>query len=98
MIGQEWDNDIRIVLFIKLRDDVVLNEELIKHIRETIRHNASPRHVPAIILDVPDIPRTINGKVVELAVRQVVHHQPITNLQSLANPESLKYFADRATN
>ena len=98
VIGQEWDNDIRIVLFIKLRYDVVLNEELIKHIRETIRHNASPRHVPAIILDVPDIPRTINGKVVELAVRQVVHHQPITNLQSLANPESLKYFADRATN
>lgn len=96
VITQDWDDDVRIVLFITLKDGLILDETLEKTIRQTLRANASPRHVPAKILQVPDIPRTINGKVVELAVRNAVHEQPISNLNSLANPEALKYFKHRA--
>ncbi len=95
-IGQQWQNDIRIVLFVKLQPNVSLTTELKNKIRHTLRVNASPRHVPAIILQVPDIPRTLNGKIVELAIQQVIHNQPITNQQSLANPEALEYFKDHA--
>lgn len=95
VIGQDWQDDIRIILFIKLREGLQLNEGLETSIRQIIRTNASPRHVPAKILQVPDIPRTINGKVVELAVRQIVHGEAIQNLQSLANPEALAFFKDR---
>lgn len=95
VIGQDWQDDVRIVLFVKLRDGKTLDEELINTIKTTIRKNASPRHVPAKILQVPDIPRTLSGKIVELAVRQVVHGQQISNLQSLANPQTLDYFKDR---
>lgn len=97
VVGQDWDNDIRIVLFVKLKEGLQLDEKLIHTIKQTIREHASPRHVPAIILAVPDIPKTINGKVVELAVRQIIHHQPITNIQSLANPESLYHFKNCLT-
>lgn len=72
-----------------------LNDELIEKIRLTIRKNTSPRHVPAKILQVADIPRTISGKIVEVAVRQVVHGLPVNNLQSLANPQALDYFKNR---
>lgn len=96
VIGQDWQDDVRIVLFVKLREGIKLNEELISQIRQTIRQNASPRHVPAKILQVDDIPRTISGKIVELAVRQVVHGQPVNNLQSMANPEALEHFKNRA--
>lgn len=95
VIGQDWQEDVRVVLFVKLREGLQLNEELINTIRQTIRHNASPRHVPAKILQVNDIPRTMSGKTVEVAVRQTVHGQTINNLQSLANPEALNDFKNR---
>ncbi len=94
-IGQQWDGDVRVVLFVKLRDGVELDAELESRIRRVIRDNATPRHVPAKILAVPDIPRTISGKIVELAVRSVVHGEPVTNTDALANPEALSYFRDR---
>ncbi|CEG57367.1 acetoacetate--CoA ligase [Legionella fallonii] len=95
VIGQDWQDDVRVILFVKLRDGTSIDEELINTIKQTIRQNASPRHVPAKILQVPEIPRTISGKVVEIAVRQVVHNQQVNNLQSLANPQSLEYFKNR---
>jgi acetoacetyl-CoA synthetase len=95
VIGQEWQDDVRVVLFIKLREGLTLDDSLSKRIQEVIRNNASPRHVPAKILQVEDIPHTINGKVVELAVRQVVHGRAIQNLHSIANPEALAHFKDR---
>ncbi|MBA2709544.1 MAG: acetoacetate--CoA ligase [Tatlockia sp.] len=95
VIGQDWQDDVRVVLFVKLKNGALLDENLEKSIRLTIKSNASPRHVPAKILQVYDIPRTISGKIVEVAVRQVVHNQPINNLGSLANPEALEYFRNR---
>ena len=95
VIGQSWENDIRIVLFVVLRDELILDDSLRTVIRSTIRVHASPRHVPAKILQVPAIPRTISGKVVEIAVRQVVQGEPVNNVDSLANPEALKYFKNR---
>ena len=95
VIGQDWQDDVRVVLFVKLREGLVLDEQLIKTIQQTIRQNATPRHVPAKILQVTDIPRTISGKIVELAVRQIVHGQTINNLESLANPQALDYFKNR---
>lgn len=95
VIGQDWQDDVRIILFVKLREDIKLTEEIINKIRLTIRQNASPRHVPAKILQVADIPRTISGKIVEVAVRQIVHGLPVNNLQSLANPQALDYFKNR---
>ena len=94
-IGQKWHGDVRIVLFVVLREDIVLDKSLIKRISERIRDGASPRHVPAKILDVPDIPRTRSGKIVELAVRETVHGQEVLNLHALANPNALKAFRDR---
>jgi acetoacetyl-CoA synthetase len=75
---------------------LVLDEALQEKIRRVIRDNTTPRHVPAKIVQVPDIPRTKSGKIVELAVRQVVHGQPVRNVEALANPEALEYFRDRA--
>ncbi len=95
VIGQEWQHDTRIVLFITLKTGTILNKALEDTIRKTIRQNASPRHVPAKIIAVPDIPRTINGKTVEIAVRQVVHGQEVAQLSSLANPEALLHFKNR---
>ncbi|KTD78336.1 acetoacetate--CoA ligase [Legionella waltersii] len=95
VIGQDWQDDVRVVLFVKLKEGLQLNQQLIDRIKTTIKSNASPRHVPAVILQVPDIPRTLSGKIVELAVRQVVHHLEVNNLQSLANPEALEYFKNR---
>jgi acetoacetyl-CoA synthetase len=95
VIGQDWQDDVRIVLFVKLREGKALDEALINSIKQTIRQHASPRHVPAKILQVNDIPRTISGKIVEIAVRQVVHGQTVNNLQSLANPSALDYFKNR---
>lgn len=95
VIGQDWQDDVRVVLFVKLREGKKLDDELINLIKTTIKKNASPRHVPAKILQVPDIPKTLSGKIVELAVRQVVHGQSVSNLQSLANPQALEYFKDR---
>lgn len=94
-IGQQWQDDVRVVLFVRLSDGVTLDAELEQQIRQVIRANTTPRHVPAKIVTVTDIPRTISGKVVELAVRNVVHGQPVKNTDALANPEALEQFRDR---
>jgi acetoacetyl-CoA synthetase len=83
------------VLFVRLREGIALDEALQQRIRETIRSKASPRHVPARIVEVPEIPRTISGKIVELAVRNVVHGLPVTNSDALANPQALDHFRNR---
>jgi acetoacetyl-CoA synthetase len=92
VIGQDFQNDVRVVLFVRLRDGVALDDALAARIRKVIRDNASPRHVPAKILQVSDIPRTRSGKLVELAVRDVVHGRTPKNLEALANPEALEQF------
>ncbi len=94
-IGQEWRGDTRIVLFVRLREGELLDEALAERIRARIRRDASPRHVPARILQVADIPRTRSGKIVELAVRDVVHGRPVRNREALANPEALDLYRDR---
>ncbi|WP_374380440.1 acetoacetate--CoA ligase [Pseudomonas fluvialis] len=93
-IGQDWDGDVRVVLFVRLREGVVLDDALQAAIRQVIRSNTTPRHVPAKIVQVADIPRTISGKIVELAVRNVVHGQPVKNTDALANPQALELFRD----
>jgi acetoacetyl-CoA synthetase len=94
-IGQEWDGDVRVVLFVRLRDGMDLTDDLERRIRTTIRRETTPRHVPAVIAAVTDIPRTISGKIVELAVRNVVHDRPVKNTDALANPEALEQYRDR---
>lgn len=94
-IGQDWQNDTRVVLFVVMRPGTTLTDERIAAIRQRIREQASPRHVPALILEVPDIPRTMSGKIAELAVRDVVHGREVKNTSALANPESLRHFAGR---
>ena len=96
VIGQEWDNDVRVVLFVKLTGGAELSEELTDMIKQQIWSGASPRHVPDKILEVADIPRTKSGKITELAVRDVVHGRQVKNREALANPEALELFADRA--
>ena len=91
-IGQDWEHDVRVVLFVRLKDGVELDEPLIKQIKDKIRAGASPRHVPAKILPVADIPRTRSGKITELAVRDIVHGRPVKNTEALANPEALSLF------
>ena len=91
-MGQSWDNDIRIILFVILNNGVILNDELIKKIKQQIRINASPRHVPNKIFKVKDIPRTKNGKIVELAVKNIIEGNTIKNKEALANPEVLEEY------
>ncbi|WP_421853889.1 acetoacetate--CoA ligase [Oricola sp.] len=93
-IGQDWDSDVRIVLFVRLADGVELTEELQKAIRDKVRTGASPRHVPARIVAVTDIPRTKSGKIVELAVRDVVHGRTVKNKEALSNPEALDLYSN----
>jgi len=95
VIGQEWESDVRVVLFVRLREGMKLDEPLVQKIKRTIRDNTTPRHVPAVVLQVPDIPRTKSNKIVELAVRAVVHGQPVKNVEALANPEALEHFKGR---
>jgi acetoacetyl-CoA synthetase len=95
VIGQQWDGDERIVLFVKLRDDLALDEPLVERIRGHIRRNTTPRHVPARIVQVTEVPRTKSGKIVELAVRDVVHGREVRNREALANPEALDQFKNR---
>jgi acetoacetyl-CoA synthetase len=94
-IGQIFNHDTRVVLFVKLRDDITLDEALIERIKQRIRENTTPRHVPAKVLQVIDIPRTKSNKIVELAVRDVVHGRAPKNIEALANPEALEYFRNR---
>lgn len=91
-IGQDWQNDVRIVLFVKLKPPFALTEAIQQKIRLKIRQNASPRHVPAKIIQISDIPRTRSGKIVELAVRDMVAGRPINNKEALANPDALELF------
>jgi acetoacetyl-CoA synthetase len=92
VIGQDWGNDVRVVLFVRLRQGVEISDALRERIRGAIRRNATPRHVPAKIIAVPEIPRTRSGKIVELAVREIVHGRPVKNTEALANPEALEHF------
>ena len=94
VIGQEWDNDVRVVLFVILRKGTVLDDDLIGRIKSRIRINCTPRHVPARIVQVTDIPRTKSGKITELAVRDTVHGKAVKNKEALANPEALELFRD----
>ncbi|WP_085632721.1 acetoacetate--CoA ligase [Pseudomonas sp. R16(2017)] len=94
-IGQHWQDDVRVVLFVRLQDGIELDDALQQQIRQVIRANTTPRHVPVRIVAVTDIPRTLSGKVVELAVRNVVHGEPVKNTDALANPEALEQFRDR---
>ncbi len=96
VIGQDWNKDVRVVLFVKLREGLALDDALIDKIKNQIRANTTPRHVPAKVLQVEDIPRTKSGKIVELAVRNVVHGQSVKNAEALANPEALEHYANRA--
>jgi len=93
-VGQRWENDTRIVLFVKLAEGVSLDDALVTKIKQTIRQNTTPRHVPAKIIAVDDIPYTINMKKVEKAVTNTIHGEPVTNLDALANPESLALYHD----
>ncbi len=93
-VGQDWQDDVRVVLFVRLREGISLTDELKQDIRQAIRANTTPRHVPAKIVAVPDIPRTVSGKITELAVRQVIHGQTVKNTSALANPEALEHFRD----
>ena len=96
VVGQEWDNDTRVVLFVRLREGLLLDEPLTKTIKQQIRNNATPRHVPAKVIQIADIPRTKSGKIVELAVRNLVHGRPVKNREALANPEALDLYVDIA--
>ena len=94
-VGQDWQGDVRIVLFVVLKEGEILSESLQNDIKLSIRNNASPRHVPAIILQVKDIPRTRSGKITELTVRDIINNRPLANTEALANPEALEEFKDR---
>jgi len=92
VVGQDYNDDVRIVLFITTKNDEELDDEKIKIIKSRIRKNCSPKHVPSVVIKVPEIPRTKSGKIVELAVRKVIHGETINNKEAIANPESLEFF------
>ncbi|MCB9741194.1 MAG: acetoacetate--CoA ligase [Alphaproteobacteria bacterium] len=94
-VGQRWEGDVRVVLFVRLREGLSLDEALTQRIRRAIRQGCTPRHVPAVVLQVPDIPRTKSGKITELAVRAVIHGEAVKNREALANPEALEHFVGR---
>ena len=94
VVGQSFNNDVRVILFVKLAEGIKLTDELIKKIKSVIRSEASPKHVPTKIIDVPDIPYTLNMKKVELSVKKVIHGDPVLNRDALRNPESLDFFKD----
>jgi acetoacetyl-CoA synthetase len=94
VIGQDWESDVRVVLFVRLRENLNLDTALIQKIKQQIRHNTTPRHVPSKIIQVQDIPRTKSGKIVELAVRHIVHGRAVKNQEALANPQALQLFAN----
>ncbi len=94
VVGQDWEGDVRIVLFIKLVPGALFDDVLMRKLKTVIRDNASPRHVPAKIIPVADIPYTVNGKKVELAVRNVIHGKPVLNREALANPDALELYKD----
>jgi acetoacetyl-CoA synthetase len=94
VVGQEWEEDVRVVLFVRLRDGAALDHDLRERIKRRIREHASPHHVPRRIIAVADIPRTISGKITELAVREIIHGRPVRNVDALANPAALDLYRD----
>jgi acetoacetyl-CoA synthetase len=92
VVGQNWNNDVRVILFVTMAQGFTLNDEIKNKIRNDIRKNASPRHVPAKIIEVPDIPYTLNMKKVELAVKNMIHGKEVKNRDALKNPEVLDFF------
>ena len=92
VVGQKWDNDVRIILFVVMSNSYFLNDDIILRLKKRIRSEASPRHVPSKIIQVSDIPRTKNGKIVELAVKNTIEGSKIKNVQALANPKVLNEF------
>ena len=95
-VGQDWNHDVRVILFVRLREGLTLDDALRDRIKKQIRDNTTPRHVPAKILQVTDIPRTISGKITEIAVRETIHGRPVKNTDALANPQALEQFRNRA--
>lgn len=95
VVGQRWEEDVRVVLFVRMNEGLELDDDLRERLRQAIRQQASPHHVPRVILAVPDLPRTVSGKISEIAVRKTVHGEPIDNREALANPEALEAFRDR---
>ncbi len=91
-VGQDWEGDVRVVLFVRLAEGIDLDENLVTRIKQRIRANTTPRHVPAKVVAIADIPRTMSGKIVELAVREVIHNRPVKNTEALANPEALDLY------
>ncbi len=94
VIGQEFDGDVRVILFVRMQPNKILTEDLVKDIKHRIRFGASPHHVPAKIIEISDIPRTVSGKIAELAVKNIVQGEVVKNIDALANPESLKLYAN----
>jgi acetoacetyl-CoA synthetase len=94
VVGQDWESDVRVILFVRMREGLALDDALRDRIRKTIRSETTPRHVPAKIIAVADIPRTISGKITELAVRNVIHGRPVKNTDALANPQALEHYRD----
>ena len=92
VVGQDYKDDVRIILFVTTKDNKELDENKIKLIKNRIRKNCSPKHVPSIIIKAPEIPRTKSGKIVELAVRKIINGDKLNNKEAIANPESLEYF------
>ncbi len=92
VVGQRWENDERIILFVTTKNNAELDEAKIQHIKKIIRERCSPKHVPAKIIKVPEIPRTKSGKIVELAVKNVINGIKVNNIEALSNPESLSFF------
>ena len=92
VIGQNFNDDVRIILFVTSKNNQELDEDKIKIIKSKIRKNCSPKHVPAMIIKVPDIPRTKSGKIVELAVTQIINGEEIYNKEVIANPQALKFY------
>ena len=92
--GQNWDNDVRVILFVRLAEGVTFDDELAEAIKQRVRNGATPRHVPRHIIAVPDIPRTRSGKITELAVRDIIHGRAVKNTEALANAEALDFFRD----
>lgn len=93
-VGQDWDNDVRVILFVRMKDGAALTDDVCDRIRKQIRTGASPRHVPAKIIAVADIPRTKSNKIVELAVRDIIHGRAVKNVEALANPQALDLYRD----
>ena len=92
VVGQNWNNDVKIILFVVLKNDIKLNNDLVEKIKTKIRPNATPRHIPAIIHQITEVPHTISGKKVELAVTRILNGENVDNKEALANPESLENF------